>query len=171
MVEGIMPKNMTVLVTLIALLLGCATPRGGGAPAEKAMLEQELDQWTVAWSSGDPGRLLSLFSDDVYYEDVTIGAVSKGKAALREFATGIFGSFADLKFEPKSRFVSADGRWGSIEWVFRGRQTKDFPGIPATNRPFEVRGATVVEFRDGKIARNSDYWDLMTYLKQVGLAK
>jgi len=166
-----MPKNVTVKVTLIALLLGCATPRGAGAPTERAMLEQELDQWAVAWSSGDPGKLLPLFSEDVYYEDVTFAAVSKGKAALREFATGIFGSFADLKFEPKSRFVSADGRWGSIEWVFRGRQTKDFPGIPATNRPFEVRGATVVEFRDGKIARNSDYWDLMTYLKQVGLAK
>jgi len=28
-----------------------------------------------------------------------------------------------------------------------------------------------VEFRDGKIARNSDYWDLATYLKQVGLAR
>jgi len=34
-----------------------------------------------------------------------------------------------------------------------------------------VRGASVVEFRDGKISRESDYWDLATYLKQVGLIK
>jgi len=37
--------------------------------------------------------------------------------------------------------------------------------------PFEVRGSSVVEFRDGKISRNSDYWDLATYMKQVGLAR
>jgi ketosteroid isomerase-like protein len=43
--------------------------------------------------------------------------------------------------------------------------------MPATNKPFRVRGASVVEFRDGKINRESDYWDLATYLKQVGLIK
>ena len=45
------------------------------------------------------------------------------------------------------------------------------PGLPATNKTFEVRGATVVDFTDGKIRRNSDYWNLATYLKQVGLTK
>jgi hypothetical protein len=28
-----------------------------------------------------------------------------------------------------------------------------------------------VAFRDGKISRCSDYWDLTTYMKQVGLVK
>ena len=67
--------------------------------------------------------------------------------------------------------MSADGTAGAIEWVWRGRQTKDLPGLPATNKPFEVRGLTVVEFRNGLISRNSDYWDLATYLKQVGATK
>jgi steroid delta-isomerase-like uncharacterized protein len=58
-----------------------------------------------------------------------------------------------------------------MEWIWRGRQTKDLPGLPATNKSFEVRGATVVDFTDGKISRNSDYWDLATYMKQVGLTK
>ena len=105
------------------------------------------------------------------YEDVTFGASSKGSDALRKFAAGTFDAFADLKFELKSRFVAADGKWGAMEWVWRGRQTKDFPSLPATNKPFQVRGATVVEFQDGKIGRDSDYWDLATYMKQVGLAK
>jgi steroid delta-isomerase-like uncharacterized protein len=166
-----MPRNMVLAATVIAVLLGCATPRGAGTPPDRVTLERALDQWVTGWSSGDPGKLLPLFSDDVVYEDVTFGSVSRGQGALRDFATGVFGAFADLAFDPKSRFVSADVRRGSIEWVFRGRQVKDFPGLPATNRPFEVRGATVVEFRDGKIVRNSDYWDLMTYRTQVGLVK
>jgi steroid delta-isomerase-like uncharacterized protein len=134
-------------------------------------LEYVLDQWALAWSSGDVEKLLPLFADSVDYEDVTLGAVSRGKNALRDFAAGVFAAFADLKFELKSRFVAADGKSGAMEWIWRGRQTKDFPGLPATNKPFEVRGAAVVGFTDGKISRNSDYWDLATYMKQVGLTK
>ena len=139
--------------------------------ADSQALERVLDQWAVSWSSGDVDMLLPLFTDDVRYEDVTLGAVNQGKNALRDFAATTFGAFADLKFELKSRLVAADGRSGAMEWIWRGRQTKDLPGLPATNKTFEVRGATVVEFTDGKISRNSDYWDLATYMKQVGLTK
>lgn len=48
---------------------------------------------------------------------------------------------------------------------------KDLPGLPATHRPFAVRGASIVEFPDAKNSLCSDYWDLTTYMKQVGLVK
>lgn len=150
---------------------GYAVTRGADSRAGRAALDDLLVEWTSVWSSGDVAKLLSLFADDVFYEDVTLAAVMTDKRALRDFATTVFGSFADLRFEPRSRFVSADGKAGFIEWVWRSRQTKDLPGLPATAKPFAVRGSTVVEFRNGKISRNSDYWDLATYSKEVGLAK
>ena len=167
---------MTVMKTLVALvaivvLSACPTTREGGPPSEPAALDSVLAAWGPAWSSSDAGKLVPLYTEDVYFEDVPLGAVVKNRDALGGFAAGVFAGFADLRFEVTSRFVSADGKWGSMEWVFHGRQTKDFPGLPATNRPFLVRGASVVEFRDGKISRESDYWDLATYLKQVGLIK
>jgi steroid delta-isomerase-like uncharacterized protein len=157
--------KMIVLITLLVLVSG-SSARG----ADTQGLEHVLDQWALAWSSNDPERLLPLFTDSVEYEDVTLGAVNRGANALHDFATGTFALFADLKFELKSRFVAADGKSGAMEWIMRGRQTKDFPNLPATNTPFEVRGATVVEFADGKISRNSDYWDLATYMKQAPAA-
>jgi len=166
-----MRRNVMILMALVALLGGCAMAREVGPRPDSAALNRVLDEWASAWSSGDVAKLLPLFADDVYYEDVTFAAVMKDKRALRDFATTVFGSFADLRFETRSRFVSADGKAGAIEWVWRGRQTKDLPGLPATNKPFTVRGSTVVEFRNGKISRNSDYWDLATYLKEVGPAK
>ena len=166
-----MHRTTVTLMVLIAVLSGCASKREVAAPVDTVALARLLDEWTAAWSSNDTPRLLRLFTEDVYYEDVPLGAVSRDRAALAGFATGVFDGFTDLKFERKSRFVSSDGRMGAIEWVFRGRQTKDFPGMPATDKPFEVRGSSIVEFRDGKISRNSDYWDLATYMKQVGLAR
>jgi steroid delta-isomerase-like uncharacterized protein len=130
-----------------------------------------LDQWGPAWSSGDPGRILPLFTEDVHFEDVPLGVLTKGHAELRGFVTGMLGALADVRFEVTSRFVSDDGTSGALEWIFHGRQTKDVPGLPATNQQFHVRGSSVVQFRDGKIARESDYWDLTTYMKQVGLSK
>ena len=47
-------------------------------------LEYVLDQWALAWSSSDVEKLLPLFADSVDYEDVTLGAVSRGKNALRD---------------------------------------------------------------------------------------
>ena len=162
-----MHRRILLLVAVLALSPVSTTANG----ADNQALERILDQWATAWSSNDTERLLPLFTDNVVYEDVTFGAVNQGKTALRDFATATFGAFADLKFELKSRMVPAYGKSGAMEWVWRGRQTKDFPGLPATNKPFEVRGATVVVFSDGKISHNSDYWDLATYMKQVGLTK
>ena len=141
------------------------------AETDVPALEHMLDEWAVAWSSGNADNLMSLFTTDADYEDVTLSAVNHGPDALRKFATDAFEAFPGSTFELKSRFVGATGKWGAMEWVWRGRQTRDLPGLPATNAPFELRGSTVVEFRDGKISRNSDYWDLATFMKQVGLAK
>jgi steroid delta-isomerase-like uncharacterized protein len=162
-----MRHKLLIVATMLALASATAPARS----ADTQALQRTLDQWAVAWSSSDVQKLLPLFTDSVDYEDVTLGAVNHGSNELRDFATATFGGFADMKFELKSRLVAADGKSGAMEWVWRGRQTKDFPGLPATNKPFEVRGATVVEFTDGKISRNSDYWDLATYMKQVGLTK
>ena len=162
-----MHRRILLLVAVLAL----TPPSTAAYGADNQALERILDQWATAWSSNDSERLLPLFTDNIVYEDVTFGAVNQGKTALRDFATATFGAFEDLKFELKSRMVAADGKSGAMEWVWRGRQTKDFPSLSATNKPFEVRGATVVEFSDGKISRNSDYWDLATYMKQVGLTK
>jgi steroid delta-isomerase-like uncharacterized protein len=158
-----MRRKKLVLATILALAVGSSATHA----ADTQALERVLEQWAAAWSSSDAEKLLPLFTENVVYEDVTFGAVNHGQKALRDFAKGTFDAFADLKFELKSRVVAADGKSGAMEWVWRGRQTKDLPDLPATNRPFEVRGASVVEFASGKISRNSDYWDLATYMKQV----
>jgi ketosteroid isomerase-like protein len=66
-----------ILVCLVASLGGCATAGGTGPQAQTAALEPVLDEWAAAWSSSDVEKLLPLFTDDVRYEDVTVGAVNQ----------------------------------------------------------------------------------------------
>jgi steroid delta-isomerase-like uncharacterized protein len=126
-----------------------------------------IEQHWAHWSAHDMERLLSLFTADAIYEDVTMGVVNRGPAELRAFGEGFFAGFPDLTFELQSHF--ADGTRGSGEWVLRGTHTGDLPGMPATGKRVEVRGASVFEFAGDKIRRCSDYWDMATLLKQLGL--
>jgi steroid delta-isomerase-like uncharacterized protein len=130
-------------------------------------VERVLDDWATAWSSRDPDKVLSLFTDDCVYEDVTFGAINHGKKELRAFAEGVFAGVPDFKVELKVRFLA--DTWGGIEWVMSGTHKGDFPGMPATGKRFSTRGVTILELHDGKIRRNSDYWDAAGVMRQVGL--
>jgi hypothetical protein len=46
--------------------------------------------------------------------------------------------------------------------------TGDYPEMPATGRSCTVRGASVLELRDGLFSRCSDYYDMLTLLRQLG---
>ena len=111
-----MRRAMPILVAIFALTLGGTAAYG----ADNHALQRVLDQWAIAWSSNDAERMLPLFTDNIAYEDVTLGAVNQEKTALRDFAAATFEGFADLKLELKSRMVAADGKSGGMEWVWLG---------------------------------------------------
>jgi len=111
--------------------------------------------------------VLSIFTDDCVYEDVTFGAINHGKKELRAFADGVFAGVPDFRVELTARFVG--GPQAGMEWVMSGTHKGDFPGMPATGKRFSVWGVTIVELQAGKIRRNSDYWDAASVMRQVGL--
>jgi len=125
-----------------------------------------LDEWATAWSSHDVDRVLRLFTDNCVYEDVPTGALNTGKDALRAFAQFFFSVAPDFKVELSGRFET--DKWAAGEWTMSGTQKGDMPNLPATGKPFSIRGATILELEHGKIRRCIDYWDMAAFLKQLG---
>lgn len=134
--------------------------------ATPAAVERVVQEFLAAWSAHDVDRLLSLFTDDVDYVDVPVGAVLHGKEELRAFAAGWFAVSPDITFEPTATVVT--GSRAAAEWVGSGTQHGDLPGMPATGKPWQVRGASVMELAGGKIKRCTDYWDFATVMRQLG---
>jgi steroid delta-isomerase-like uncharacterized protein len=135
-----------------------------------------LRRWAEGWSAHDPQRVAQLYADDCVCEDVPLGAVTRGRwelAALgRPFPLcGLGGrpqdAFPDFGIELTGGFVAGDR--AAMEWVMSGTHARGRPGVPASGRRFRVRGATVLELRDGRVTRNADYWDTATLLNQLGL--
>jgi steroid delta-isomerase-like uncharacterized protein len=132
--------------------------------------DRTLVQWAEFLSSHNTDQFLSLFTEDCVYEDVAFGIVNRGKSELRAFIEGIFAAVPDFRIDLKSQLVA--GERAATEWVMYGTHHGDLPGMPATHKAFSIRGATIAEFAElehAKIRRNSDYWDVTAFLKQVGL--
>lgn len=131
-----------------------------------AAVERVVEEFLAAWSAHDLDRLLALFTDDVVYEDVPVGAVLHSKDELRAFAQGWFIVSPDIRFELTAKVVT--GSRAAVEWVGSGTHRGDLPGMPATGKLWKVRGASVMELAGSKITRCTDYWDFATVMRQLG---
>ena len=128
---------------------------------------KQAEHLVAAWNSFDPGRVVDMLTEDHVYEDVTFAVVCRGAAETRGFFEGCYSAIPDIHFTLTS--AAADSDRAALEWTMTGTHKGDLPGLPATGKPFSVRGATVYEIAADKISVVRDYWDLATLLRQVGL--
>ena len=89
-----------------------------------------------------------------------------GREAIMARKNAGFTSMPDLKIAVTNRVVHGDQL--TVEWVASGTHTRDYPGLPATGRAFSIPGVTVVVRRDGKIVRESLYYDMAEVQGQLG---
>lgn len=110
--------------------------------------------------------MISLFSDDVVYEDIPSNSVLHGPQELSVFATDYFTVFPDIVFSATSTVVTDDHL--TIVWRAKATQRGDMPGMPASNKTVDFPGVSVMEYKGGKITRNGDYYDFATIMQQLG---
>jgi len=62
-----------------------------------------------------------------------------------------------------------NGNQVTAEWVATGIHSGDLPGLPASGRPFSIRGVTVVIRENDKIVREALYYDVNELRRQLGI--
>jgi steroid delta-isomerase-like uncharacterized protein len=122
-----------------------------------------------AWFTHDTQKLLSYYADDSIYEDVPLNLVKKGKEEIANFIDDFFTAFPDIKGEVKSVFFSADR--ACVEAIMTGTHSDNSfpPDLPATGRVVSSRIVSIEEFRQDKVVRHADYYDLYAFLRQLGV--
>lgn len=111
-------------------------------------------------------EFLSLYTDDCVYEDVARGSVARGKPELESFYQEVRAAFPDFAKVFVSSMSTEDH--GAVQWVMKGTQTGDLPGLPATNKKMSVRGISIFEMRGDKIKELHEYYNFAEALKQLG---
>ena len=125
---------------------------------------EALDRaYVAALNAGDVDGVLECFADDCVFEDVAVAATSRGAAELREMLERLVRDMPD--FHVDVRHVSAGPDHYCAEVVVGATLPE---AMAAGGQPWEVRAVSVGHVADGKITRNSDYWNAAGFLVQVG---
>ncbi len=130
-------------------------------------MEETLRRWLDTYTRGDLDAAMSHYTEDVVFEDPIFGERVEGRDGLREaFATFFFTGVTRLAF---LRFRGGP-TGGAVEWEWTAEwgDGRTFLGFDVSNRRFVVRGVSVLALRDGKISRQTDYWDARGALQQIG---
>jgi steroid delta-isomerase-like uncharacterized protein len=132
-------------------------------------MEKMYQDCVGAWNSHQVDKLLSYVTDDIVYEDVPMAKVARGRAEMKALVTEMFATFPDFKLETKSLLASGDR--AAAEWVMTGTFLGEIKsaGLKPTGKSFSVRGVSMFELNGEKVRRETDYYDGVTFLRQIGL--
>jgi steroid delta-isomerase-like uncharacterized protein len=129
-----------------------------------ARLAQEL---TIAWNTHDPDRVAALAGADYEGENVGEPAPHRGPHGLRDSVAAYLAAFPDLCFNVEQSIIQGD----RVVQVWRASATHMgvLMGIPPTGRKIEVRGASVLTYKEDLLCRALYIWDLAGLLRNIGL--
>ncbi|MGA9310079.1 MAG: nuclear transport factor 2 family protein [Pseudonocardiaceae bacterium] len=131
-----------------------------------------IDDYLAAWNDHDPAAVTDFMTNDVVYTDFGLGEEFNGIEAVREFVEGMeIGFSTDYRFRLEQAIVTPEAY--SYEWTMTGTNDREDAerDFPATGMRFEIPGVSIGVLRNGKIKDNRDYWNMSTYLMQVGLER
>lgn len=129
--------------------------------------EEVARSYFEAIAAHDPDAAASHWHDECI-ADVTPLRVYRGVEEIRGFLRSVVGALPDLEFTVDR--VTANERVAAVEWRIAGTFSgSPFEGIDPTGRRVDIRGTDCVEVEDGKIARNTVYYDGMAFARAIGL--
>jgi len=124
-----------------------------------------LEQLERAWA-GDGDLLVSLYDDPCTFEDKAFNLAHHGHAGIREVFAFTFAIMPDFRVVYGPAVIGPDA--GAAEWVFTGTFRGDYNGRTFAPTPVRIEGISFMQFRNGKIARNADYWNVGSLDAQLG---
>ncbi len=160
--------DMTVSRAVRVLALPVAVAWGLAASAQDAL--SVVDGYLAAWNAHDSAAAAAYFADDVVYYDASVGTPVEGRdAAKTQVVDAFLNAAPDAVWTRDGDAIVSDGAV-AFEWTFGGTNSGDWAdGTKATGKSFSFHGMSLFRVEDGKIVRQSDYYDALGFYKQLGL--
>jgi steroid delta-isomerase-like uncharacterized protein len=157
-------KKILALIAISVSLFACKSE----ADKNEKIAQDNIKFYSKVWDEViNEGKIAVL--DTAYAKDVVLHNVpeTKGAANAKAYYANYVTGFSDREFTVKETF--AQGNKLTKYWVFKGKHTGDFFGIPATGKTISVEGCTIATIINGKITEERDFFDNLEFLRQLGL--
>jgi steroid delta-isomerase-like uncharacterized protein len=129
--------------------------------------EELIRSYYAAFNAGDFDGMVALLTEDVAH-DINQGSRETGHAAFRKFLAHMEECYSE-QLADIVVFTEATGTRAAAEFVVHGTYKATDTGLPeATGQTYELPAGAFFDIRDGKISRVSNFYNLPSWLKQVG---
>lgn len=164
-------KTIIPITTMMILITSCGSPSADSKTKkilnDQEQLEKDIAMYQDTWLRFLNGET-SVVNEERFQEDVVV-VTSQGdlvgieacKKHYMNFLTG----FSNIEFTIPE--VIGQGNRLVKHWNFKGIHTGDFFGMPASGNKLNLSGTTLVTIKDGKIAKEHDFFDMMSMVSQL----
>ena len=170
-------KILLPVVTLLIAISSCGSPSMDSKTkkilSDQEQLEKDIAMYQDTWLRFLNGET-SIVNEERFQEDVVV-VTSQGDLvgieACKKYYMNFLTGFSNIEFTIPE--VIGQGDRLVKHWNFKGTHTGDFFGIPASGNKLNLSGTTLVTIKDGKIAKEHDFFDMMEmvcHLTEVDLA-
>lgn len=126
-----------------------------------------LRRYYAVFNAADWAGMLDCLTEDVLH-DVNQGGRETGRAAFAAFLGRMERCYRE-RVEDLVVMVSADGLRGAAEFTIHGTYLVADEGLPpAHGQGYVLPVGAFFAFREGRIARVTNYYNLQDWLRQVG---
>lgn len=163
-------RSCIILCTSL-LILGCNNPSEKQLELAQNTLEKNITMYETVWNKVINDRQIDLINENYFDKDVAALATSGGDIIglenFKNYYNNYLTGFSDAEFTIVDIFGQGDKM--VKHWNFKGTHDGDFFGVPATGKPVDISGTTLIKMKDGKIASEQDYMDFLSFYTQLGL--
>ena len=160
-----------VFTISFVIITSCGSPVKNDKLTElqnaQAQLERNIAMYDETWTKFVQGDT-SMVNSDRFQEDIIVVTSQEdivGIEATKNYYMNYITGFSDREF--KILEVVGQGNRLVKHWNFKGTHTGDFFGMPASGNKLNLSGTTMVTMKDGKIAKEQDFFDMMSMVSQL----
>ncbi len=133
------------------------------APSAQALIAA----YYAAFNAGEAASMLALLTEDVVH-DINQGAREVGRGRFAAFLDHMNRCYRE-RLEDIVIMTTPDGARGAAEFTVHGEYLVTDAGLPeARGQHYVLPAGAFFAFRDGRIARVSNTYNLQDWLAQVG---
>lgn len=127
---------------------------------ESDLVRDRVIEYLAALSAHDVDRIVACVTDDFVNEHTSaLGNTSTGRETYRGRLPGFLAQFDSLRYEVVDTIVEG------ARAAARYRMTAVYE-----DHALDIPGVMLFVVRDGLIAKRTDVWDSLTFLRQTGVA-
>lgn len=128
-----------------------------------------INAYMAEWNKHDPAAAAAYIAEDGEFLDASVGVPQVGRDNARDKVIKVFiDAVPDMTWKMIGTPI-VQGQNIAFEWRFEGTNTGAWGAdTPATNRTLVFKGVSYIRIKDGKIQTQHDYYDALSFNKQLG---